>query len=173
MGSDHLADGICVNQSGIKHERHKVLIQNNWLEIKVCRDQNPGDEERNETENCNAGLLAPLTADSDNILSTADGAIGEDKPADHHVRLVPSHVVEEVRNDGHVWNADSFGNGLMPEVAAAHVSSEGINQAEHDQTFDWAGDKAEGESLGVVLVPGLNVEGQQSCYGVRKFSHTI
>lgn len=34
--------------------------------------------------------------------------------------------------------------GLLPEAAAADVAGEGVDEAEHDEAFDGAGDEAEG-----------------------------
>ena len=52
----------------------------------------------------------------------------------------------------------------MPEVGAFERGEE-ENDDDGQDAFDGAGNDAEGEGLGVVFVPGLDVEGEESWGG--------
>lgn len=44
MLDDDLADSIGVDQSDVEDEGDEVMMQDDWLEIKVGGDESPGDE---------------------------------------------------------------------------------------------------------------------------------
>ena len=52
-------------------------------------------------------------------------------------------------------------HGLVPEVRSLD-GGEGVHHAEGQNALDWTRYKAQSQGLGVVLIPGLNVEGQES-----------
>ena len=58
MGSDHLANGIGVYETGEEDEGDKVIVQYFRIEVKVGNDESPGREEGEETEKSAAGLVA-------------------------------------------------------------------------------------------------------------------
>ena len=78
-----------------------------------------------------------------------------------HVPLGEGQVVEEVGHERELWDAERGQQGLLPEVGTAQVTGERVNANEDQDALDGPVDDAERERLGVVLVPGLDVEGEQ------------
>jgi hypothetical protein len=87
----------------------------------------------------------------------------EHNAAIHHVPLVPSEVVDDVRDEVVVADAERGKHGLLPETPSAKVCRECVDDAECEDALNRPGDDGEGKLMGVVLVPRLNVEGQKRC----------
>lgn len=51
----------------------------------------------------------------------------------------------------------------MPEASSSFDCGEGVDGYESEDAFDWSRDEAEGEGMGVVFFPCLDVEGQECC----------
>lgn len=65
-------------------------------------------------------------------------------------------------DEGVCWYADCLEHRLLPEASPSLYSCECINANQDDDSLYRARDYAESESLRVVFVPGLNVEGKES-----------
>ena len=75
-----------------------------------------------------------------------------------HPSFTPGEVVDEIRNDAVVGNTDAIEHGLFPEASSPNGRSDAeYNDQGHD-AFDGSRNEAEGELVGMVLVPGLNIE---------------
>lgn len=86
----------------------------------------------------------------------------EDDAAIDHVPLVPGEVVHDVGQPGGLAQANRLQQALGPEAAATHVACQSEDDAENEDALDRPRHKAQGEGMGVVLVPGLDVEGEQA-----------
>lgn len=84
----------------------------------------------------------------------------EHYPTINHVPFREREVVDVFGDEAVFREAEGLKHGLLPVTTAAFDAGDGIDDAQGEDAFDRTGDKAEGESLGVVLVPRLDVEGQ-------------
>ena len=76
MRSDHLSDGVCVDQTSEEDEGNEMIVQNFWVEPEVCWNQSPGHEEGHEAEESAAGFVASSSADFDDIQGPVSLALG-------------------------------------------------------------------------------------------------
>jgi hypothetical protein len=53
-------------------------------------------------------------------------------------------------------------HALLPEVATPNITSEGKDHNNSENALNRSVDNTKGESLGVISLPGLDVEGQKS-----------
>lgn len=72
MRSDHLANGVGVDQSGKEDEGNKMLIQNDRLQVEIRRDKSPGHEERYQSKEGDSRLLSALVTDFDHVLGAGN-----------------------------------------------------------------------------------------------------
>lgn len=92
-----------------------------------------------------------------------DGVEDQHGAAVDHVPLVPGQVVEKLRDEGVLFDAESGQHGLLPEAASTHDGGECVDNAQGQDALYGTGDKTQSESLGVVFIPGLDVECEKSC----------
>ena len=90
------------------------------------------------------------------------GVGDQDETSIHHVPLVPRLVVDIIGYEAGFRNANCRKHGLLPEAASAFDSSDSVHNAQCQNALHWAGDNAEGQSLGIVLVPSLDVKSECS-----------
>lgn len=88
----------------------------------------------------------------------ANGVEDQHNTAIHHVPLVPSKIVEDIRDESEFRNTHTSKHRLLPEAATAQISGKRVDNAEREDALDWAGNDAECKRMGMILVPGLNVE---------------
>lgn len=50
----------------------------------------------------------------------------------------------------------------LPEASSSQIGSQSVDDAERNDTFNWSGDDTKCQGVRVVLVPSLDVEGQES-----------
>ena len=62
-----------------------------------------------------------------------------------------------------LWNAKGAEHGLLPEVRAAHVAGESVDEDQDENALDRTVDNAKGQGLGMVFIPGLDVEREEGC----------
>lgn len=92
------------------------------------------------------------------------GASCEDKhqTSIDHVPFSPIQVVNSVRDETVSPNTNCSQHRLLPEAAATFDACDGKHKDQSQNTFDWAGDDTQGKSVGMVLIPSLNIECQES-----------
>lgn len=73
VSGDHAADAECVDESNVEDEGHKVLVQDDGLQVEVERDESPGGEEGKETEHGTTAALAARAAGLDDVLGAGEG----------------------------------------------------------------------------------------------------
>lgn len=94
-----------------------------------------------------------------------NGVQDQNKASLNHVPFVPGQFINNIRNECVIRNSKSTKHALLPEAATSNIGSESIDSAEDYNAFDRTGDKAESESLRVVFIPSLDIEGKES-YGL-------
>lgn len=176
MRCDHLPDRVSVDEASEEDEGHEMVVEDFGVEPEVGWDQGPCDKKGDQAEEGAAGFVAALAADLNHVEGAADSVRRdsvckraslrldsvEDKEASplHHVPLVKCEVVDVVRDESVVGDAHRLEHALLPKAGSALDGRKGVDQSQEDDPFNRAGNDAEREGLGVVLVPGLYVEGK-------------
>jgi hypothetical protein len=154
-----------------------VVVEDLGVEPEVGGDQGPGDEEGDQSEESATGFVAALAADFDYVDGTGicqkgrkDKETGrglrlnsvedEDATTLHHVPFIEREVVDVGRDESIMGNTGCLEHALLPEAGSTLDSCECVDQGQDDDAFDGTRYEAERESLGVVFIPGLYVEGQ-------------
>ncbi|SRR6266480_2317461 len=126
MRNDDLSDAVGVDEAHKEDEWDEVMIQNDRLEVKIGRDENPCHKERYETSKCDSCPLTAGTASMEDIKSAgvlivrkAVAHIGDKPmkipldcieyqyhPTVYHVPFVPCQFIQDVGNEGKFRNAD-------------------------------------------------------------------
>jgi hypothetical protein len=166
MGGDHLAYAVGVDNTGKEREGDEMVVEDSGLEPEVGDDEGPDAEEGDETEHGAAGAVAVGAAGADDIAARLVGVEDEDDAALDEVPLGEGEVVDPVGDAHGGGHADDAEHALLPEVGAAHEAGDGEDDDDGDDAFDGAVDDSEGEGLGVVGLPGLDVEGEESYFRV-------
>ncbi|KAI6752941.1 hypothetical protein HG531_005110 [Fusarium graminearum] len=78
------------------------------------------------------------------------------------IPLSEGEIVDERRDANGGRYTNGLEHALLPEVRTADVSCKDENQDNCENALNGTVDNAESQSLGVVGLPGLNVEGQES-----------
>jgi hypothetical protein len=82
----------------------------------------------------------------------------------YHVPFIPCEVVEDIRNEVPILQSQAFEHGALPKATTTKECSEGVHDAKREDAFNWPRDDSEGQSVGVVFIPSLDVERQRSCH---------
>lgn len=161
MGGDHLADGVGVHKTDEEDEGDEVLVQNLRVQAEVDDDEGPGAEEGREAEEGFVGGLAAFASRIEDVADALDGVEDEHQAAVQHVEVAEVHGVGCFGEGVDVGEAEGGEHGLLPVGAAAFDGCDAVDDAEGEDAFDGTGDQAEGQGVGVVLIPGLDVEGEE------------
>lgn len=163
VGGNHAADRVGVDETDKDGERDEVVVEDERLKLEVGDDEEPDGKDGAEAEQGTGGVLLAGAAGADNVEGGLDRVEDEDDGALDEVPLGKGQVVDGL-GDAHVFGkAESAEHALLPDVSAAEEAGEGVDKDEDEDAFDGAVDDAEGEGLGVVFIPGLDVEGEESC----------
>jgi len=180
MGSDHLANGIGVYETGEEDEGDKVIVQYFRIEVKVGNDESPGREEGEETEKSAAGLVAAGATYRDYIertrqkVSSIRGGSGREIiPLDcvqyenysslHHIPFVEWKLVNIFGYESIVRNPNSCEHRLLPEASPAFDGCECVDRNQDQYSFHRPGNQTQSQSVCMVFVPGLYVESKEGC----------
>jgi len=68
----------------------------------------------------------------------ADGVENEHDATVDHIPFVPGQLVNGVRDEVVIWNADARKERLLPETTTSKVSSRSVDNAEGQDAFDRA-----------------------------------
>lgn len=161
VGGDDLADGVGVGYPGEERKGHDVGGEDRGLEVEVRDDEGPDGEEGREAGDGGPGLLAPGAPRADDVADRLEGVEDEDDAALDHVPLCEGQAAEELGDGDRGGEAEGREHGLGPEGGAAEEAGEGVDCDEDEDAFHGPVDDAKGQGLCVVLVPGLDVEGQE------------
>ena len=161
MSSDHLADRVGVDKTDIEDERHKVLAQNDRLKEEVGGNDGPGKEEGSQTVKREDGVLLAQTTSSHDVHGAQHSVEDQHRTTLDHVPVRPGQVVDDIRDDSKTRYAQTSEHGLVPEAATTNVAGECVYEAEDDDALNRTRDNTQSQSVGVIFVPGLHVEGQQ------------
>lgn len=161
MSSDHLANRVGVDKTNIEDERHKVLAQNDRLKEEVGGNDGPSEEEGGQTVKSNDGVLLAQTTGSHDVHGAQHGVEDQHRAALDHVPVRPGQVVDDIRDDREARQAQRSEHGLVPEAATSNVAGKCVHETEDDDTLNRTRDNTQSQSVGVVFIPGLHVEGQQ------------
>ena len=161
VSRDHLADAVGVDKSAEDDEGNQMLGANHGLEIQVGHDQDPGSEEGDEALEGATAAVAPGTSRLDDVTGALDGVNDQHDGALDHVPLGEVEVVDEVRDTKGLGNTKGSQHRLLPEAGAAHEAGQSVDADQDQDTLDGSVHDAQGQGLGVILVPGLHVEGKQ------------
>ena len=161
VGGDHAADAISIDDTGKEHEGNQVVVKNVGLQEEVRANHGPDAEEGNEAEQGAEGALATGTARADDVERRLDRVQDEDDGALDHVPVGEGHVVYALGEAEVLRDAEETEHALLPEVRTAEIARQGVDGDQEEDALDGAVDDAESQGLGVVLIPGLNVEGEE------------
>ena len=168
MGRDHLADAVSVDDTCEQNKGNQVAVQNVRLQPQVGYHERPGGEEGEQTDEGVARAVATGAAGADHVAGGLDRVVDQHDGALDHVPLGEGEVVKEAGQgqDGAaegegLGNTERGEHALLPEGGATEVAGQGVNAHEDQDALNGPVDDAQGERLGVVLIPGLNVESQE------------
>lgn len=68
--SDHLPNAVGIDEANVPDKGNKVVAENHWLQVEICRDQYPGGEEWEKTKERISSVFATSAACLHDILST-------------------------------------------------------------------------------------------------------
>jgi hypothetical protein len=163
MRGDHLADGVSVHESDEQDKGHEVLVQDLRVKGEVSDNESPGTEERSKAQERIVGSVATVTANFENVTDALDGVVSKNQGAIEHVEVAKVHGVSNLGQRFEVGQSKSRKHGLLPVAATTLDGSDGVDDAEGQDAFDRAGHQSQSQGVGVVLIPGLDVESQKSC----------
>lgn len=163
VGGDHLADAVGVDEAGEQGKGYEVVVQDVGLQVQIGNDEGPDAEEGDQAEQRVAGALTAGAARAQHVEGRLDGVEDEDDAALDEVPLGEGQLVDERRDAERGGHAQGAQHALLPEVRATHVARQGVDTNQDEDALDGAVDDAESERLGVVLIPGLDVESEESC----------
>ncbi len=103
-------------------------------------------------------MSSPSTAGGDIRLNRVEN---QHKRALEHPPFVEFEVIEGGGDEGVLRHAQGREEGLLPEGSPALDSSEDVDEDEGEDALDGSRDQAERQGLGMVLVPGLHIKGQE------------
>lgn len=92
-----------------------------------------------------------------------DGVEDQHNAAIHHVPFIPFQVVYKIRDEVELLYAEALKHATMPGTAAAENGSHSVYNAERHNALDRSRYNAKGQSVRVVLVPGLDIERHECC----------
>jgi len=164
MSCDHLPDAVGVDDTSKEDEWDEMAMQDVRLQRKIGHHEDPGQEKGNQTNESIAAAVTTGTASLDDILGGFEGVENQDDGALNQVPLGEAEVVKEVGyGDGtgeeSLRQAKGRQKRLLPDVAAAHITSQGVDTDKDQYTLNRPIDNAKRQGLGVVLIPSLYVEG--------------
>jgi hypothetical protein len=175
MGDDHAADGIGVDKSSIESEGDEMLTKDHWLQIEIEWDEGPCSSKSKEAKEGDASALTAGTACLHNIQRTAnvrkrsiprqrdlphDSVEDQHDTAIDHVPLVPSEVINRIRDEVEFTDSKTSKHRLLPEAATTQVCRERIDDTKCENALNGTGNHTECKRMCMVLVPSLNVKGQ-------------
>jgi hypothetical protein len=170
---DHLTDRVGVQEADEEDERHEVGVQDLRVQGQVGDDEGPGAGEGEQAEEGVVGSVAAGAAGFEDVLDALVGVDSENHGAVQHVEVAEVHGVGCFGEGGSEGDSKGGQHGLLPVAAAAFDGCDGVDDAKGYDALDGTGYQAEGEGVGVVLIPGLDVEGQEGCENVLAERATI
>lgn len=144
MRDNHSTNGIRVHESGVEDERNEMVVQDNRLQVEICRDEGPCSCESEETVEGVTGVLAASATGFHDVVCAGNGAVDQYDTTVDHVPFVPGEVVDGVGDHGVRLDADGLEERALPETATADGGREAVDDAEGYDAFDGTGDYAEG-----------------------------
>lgn len=162
MRRDHAADRVGVDEADENGEGNEVVVEDKGLQLQVGEHEEPDSKDGAEAEEGAARVLTAGAAGADDVEGRLKGVEDEDNGALDEVPVGKGQIVDG-HGDAHVvGEAKGAEHALLPDMSAAEKPGEGEDKDEDQDTFDRSVDNAEGEGLGVVLIPGLNIKGEES-----------
>lgn len=158
---DHLAHAVSVDDTCKHGKRHQVIAENVGLQVKIRDDHGPHGEEGDETEESTSRSVAAGASCPNHIERRLVGVEDEDNGALDQRPLAKGHLVDQRRNNRVLWNSERAEQALLPNVAAAHIPGNEEDYDDDQDALDRTVDDTKGKGLGVVFVPGLDVERKQ------------
>jgi hypothetical protein len=162
MSCDHLSNTVSVDQTREESEWNEMAFANLGLEVQISNDHRPDAEKWHEAEKSTAGTVPTSTASADNIERRLNGVENQHDTALNKVPFSEGKIVDEGRDADSGRHTNGMEHALLPEMCTADIPSKDENQDNCKNAFNGPVDNAERQSLGVVSLPGLNVEGQES-----------
>ncbi|KAI6775405.1 hypothetical protein HG530_002163 [Fusarium avenaceum] len=139
-----------------------MALADSGLEVKVGNNHGPDAEERRKAKKRTTRAVATGTASADDVERRLDGVEDQNDATLDKIPLGKSQVVNEGWDAHGRRNANGLEHALLPEVATPNITSEGKDHNNSENTLNRSIDNTKGESLGVISLPGLDVEGQKS-----------
>lgn len=172
-----MSDRVCVDQTSEEDKWYEMVVENFGIEVEVGGDQSPSHEEWYEAEEGTTGTITSRATSFDDVERSAELAFtiqytkkylrlnsvqNQYNTTLEHPPLVKGQFVDIGWNERVVGDTKSLQQRLLPEACSTLDCSESVDKDENDDSFNRSRNEAEGESFGMVFVPGLNVKGQKS-----------
>lgn len=162
VSSDHLPDAVGINEAGEEGKGNQVVVEDIWLQIQIRNDKGPDSEERNKAKQGTSGTVTAGTASSDDVDGRLESVEAGHNGALNHVPLGKGELVDELGNAQRRGNTNGAQGALLPDVRASHETGQREDRGNNEHALNGSIDNAKSKSLGVVLVPGLDVKGKES-----------
>lgn len=163
VGRDDLPDRVGVDDAGKERKRNQVALPDVGLQEQIRQDAGPGAEEGEQADKGVAGAVALCATGLDHIAARLERVVDQNQRALHHPDLGEGELVQEAGEELEDGNAEGRKHGLLPERGSAEVARQDEDDDDGQDALDGPVDDAESQGLGVVLIPGLDVEGQEGC----------
>lgn len=161
VGTNHLRHRERVHKTNVKNKSDGAAVQYSWLQVKIDADQHPHLQCRQKP----LESLTAVPATSFNCIESLGNACTNIEQAYtctlDHMESREVGLVNYIRNPVVLGNTQSRKGCLMPEAASCGGGNT-INRAENQNSLDRSGDNAQGKGMGMVLLPCLDVESENS-----------
>lgn len=161
VSGDDLTNAVGVDEAGEEGKGDEMALADLGLQVEVGNDHGPDRNKGDEAEEGATRAVATGTTDADDVSGGLKGVEGDHDETLDKVPLGKGALVDEGGEAKSLRDTKSAEHALLPEVGAAQVAGEGVDANNNDNAFNRAVDDAEGERLGVVRLPSLNVEGSK------------
>jgi hypothetical protein len=159
---DHLSNTVSIDEASEEGEWNKMALADLGLEVQIGNNHRPDAEEWHEAEKSTAGTVSTSATSTDDVERRLNGVENQHDAALDKVPLSEGEIVDEGRDADSGRHTNGMKHALLPEMRTADISGKDENQDDCENALDGTVDNTESQSLGVVSLPSLNVEGQES-----------
>jgi hypothetical protein len=157
---DHLAYAVRVYDTGEHDKGDQMLGADQGLQIQVGENESPGAKEGDKSEQSASAAITAGSTSLDDVAGALEGVLDEHDGSLDHVPLREAELVENVGNPLS-RHPECREHALLPEAGASHVPGERVDEDKNQNALHRSIHDAERQSLSVILVPRLDVEGAE------------
>jgi hypothetical protein len=161
VGTNHSPNSVRIHQADIQAEWDQVVLKDGRVEIEISRHKDPSQNKRKKAVEGLDGVLSFLLSNLHDMGYARANSKKENKRAVNEIPLSKRDLIDSLRNEPELGDTDGLEHGLMPKAAPSHVCSDSKDNTKRQYAFNGSRYNPKRQDLGIVHVPGLNVE----CHG--------